>query len=82
MKKIIRQIKLIVISTLACFIKFEVFLLPWNATAYCVKRNSVLGGHHSSVVSSAPTILRPQVRIPSTPSMLFSICTIEIVSRK
>ena len=28
-------------------------------------------GHHSSVVSSAPTILQPWVRIPSTPSMLF-----------
>ena len=39
------------------------------------------GGCHSSVVSSAPTILRPQVRIPSTPSMLYSIC-IEIVMRK
>ena len=26
---------------------------------------------HSSVVSSAPSILRPQVRIPSTPSMHF-----------
>ena len=39
------------------------------------------GGRHSSVVSSAPTILWPQVRIPSTPSMLYSIC-IEIVMRK
>ena len=29
------------------------------------------GGPHSSMVSSAPTILRPWVRIPSTPSMLF-----------
>ena len=28
------------------------------------------GGRHSSVVSSARTILRPQVRIPSTSSML------------
>ena len=41
----------------------------------------LLGGRHISVVSSAPTILRPRVRIPSTPSTLFSIC-IEIVSRK
>ena len=32
------------------------------------------GGHHSSVVLSAPTILRPWVQIPSTPSMLFSFC--------
>ena len=28
---------------------------------------------HSSVDSSAPTILPPQVRVPSTPSMLFSL---------
>ena len=40
-----------------------------------------MGGHHSSMVLSAPTILRPRVRIPCTPSMLFSIC-IEIVTRK
>ena len=39
------------------------------------------GGHHSSVVSSAPTILQPRVRIPSTPSTLISIC-IEVVMRK
>ena len=41
-----------------------------------------MGGRHSSVVFSAPTILRPWDRIPSTPSMLFSICIIEIVQRK
>ena len=35
---------------------------------------NVLGGRHSSVVSSAPTILQPRVQIPSSPSMLFSIC--------
>ena len=29
------------------------------------------GGRHSSVVSSAPTILRLQVQIPGTPSLLF-----------
>ena len=39
------------------------------------------GGRHSSVVSSAPTILQPRFRIPSTPYILFSIC-IEIVTRK
>ena len=33
-------------------------------------------GRHSSVVSSAPTILRLQVRIPSTPSTLYSISII------
>ena len=41
----------------------------------------ILAGRHSSVVSSAPTILWPRVRILSTPSMLFSIC-VEIVTRK
>ena len=40
------------------------------------------GGCHSCVVSSGPTILRPRVQIPSTPSALFSISIIEIVSRK
>ena len=29
------------------------------------------GGHHSSVVLFVPTILRPRVRIPITPSTLF-----------
>ena len=32
-----------------------------------------LGCCHSSVDSSAPTILPPQVRVPSTPSMLFHL---------
>ena len=36
------------------------------------------GGHHSSVVISAPTILRPWVRFPIIPSMLFSVCIVEI----
>ena len=40
-----------------------------------------MGCRHSSVVSSAPTILFPWVQILSTPSTLFSIC-IEIVTRK
>ena len=31
------------------------------------------------MVLSGPTILRPQVQIPSTPSSIFSICIIEIV---
>ena len=38
-------------------------------------------GRQSSVVSSAPTILRLQVRIQSTPPTLFSIC-IEIMTKK
>ena len=31
-----------------------------------------MGCRHSSVDSSVPTILLPQVQVPSTPSMLFS----------
>ena len=38
-----------------------------------------MGCRHSSVDSSMPSILRPQVKISSTPSMLFSIYIIEIV---
>ena len=34
------------------------------------------------MVLSAPSILRPRVRIPSTPSTHFSICIIEIVMGK
>ena len=42
-------------------------------------RNCLLGSAvHSFLVLSAPTILRPWVRITSTPSMLFSIFIIEI----
>ena len=40
-------------------------------SSYLLLKNQSEGGRHSSVVSSAPTILRPRVRIPSTPSMLF-----------
>jgi len=34
-------------------------------------KNYAAKAKQRSVVSSAPTILRPRVRIPSTPSMLF-----------
>ena len=37
-----------------------------------------MGGHHSSVVLSAPTILRPRVQIPSTPSMLFQFVLLKL----
>jgi len=37
--------------------------------------------YQRSMVSSVPTILRPRVRIPSTPFTLFSICIIEIVMK-
>ena len=36
-------------------------------------KNSMWGCRHSSVDSSAPTILPPQVRVPSTPSMLYHL---------
>ena len=36
-----------------------------------------MGCRHSSVDSSAPTILLPWVRIPSTPSTLYSIYVVE-----
>ena len=38
-----------------------------------------MGCRHSSVDSSAPSILPPQVRVPSTVSSLFSIYTVQIV---
>ena len=47
---------------------------------YIIKEKS--GSRHSSIVLSAPTILRPRVWIPSRPSLLFSICIIEILIRK
>ena len=54
---------------------------PNGITDCCFNKLFLFGGRHSSMVSSAPTILWPQVWIPSTQSMLFSIC-IEIVTRK
>ena len=36
------------------------------------------GGCHSSVVSSLPTILWPQVRIPSTPSLLYQFVLLKL----
>ena len=38
------------------------------------------GCRHSSVDSSAPSILLPRVRVPSTPSTLFSIYIVQIVN--
>ena len=43
-----------------------------------IKREIFLGGRHSSVVSSVPTILRPRVRIPSTPSTLFQFVLLKL----
>ena len=47
-------------------------------SCYCRLTNYDMDGRHSSMVTSMPTILRPQVRIPSTPSVLFSIWLVEI----
>ena len=44
-----------------------------------VRNNIFLGCRHNSVDSSAPSILPPQVRVPSTPSMLFSIYIVQTV---
>ena len=44
-----------------------------NYEEQCSHKNWI----HSFVVSSAPTILQPWVRIPSTPSTLFSICDVK-----
>ena len=43
----------------------------WWETVYEQRLLIFMGGRHSSVVSSAPTILLPRVWIPSTPSTLF-----------
>ena len=58
------------LSTLKASIGAELFvLLTWLVNVEIVNGNLL---DNSSVVSSAPTILRPWVRIPSTPSMPFS----------
>ena len=47
----------------------------------CVRRViklTTVGGRHSSVVMSAPTILRLRVRIPRTPSMLFPFVLLKL----
>ena len=54
----------------------------WHAFTIVMLKMDDQGGRHSSVVSSAPTILRPLVWIPITPYTLFSICIIEIVMRE
>ena len=62
------------------FLKFLCWIdRVWNCWIDIV-RNCC--GRYRYVVSSAPTILRPWVWIPSIPSMLFSICIIEILMRK
>ena len=42
------------------------------------ERERVRSSRHSSVVSSAPTILRPRVQIPSTPSRLFQFVLLKM----
>ena len=64
------------LSTLKASIGAELFvLLTWLVNVEIVNGNLF---DNSSVVSSAPTILRPWVRIPNTPSMLFSGKIVEI----
>ena len=46
--------------------------------SFPIKQKASRGGRHSSVVSSAPTILRPRVQIPSTPSMLFQFVLLKL----
>ena len=46
----------------------------------CAKLKTSWGCHHSSVESSAPTILPPQVQVPRTPSRLLSIKVFVIYS--
>ena len=41
-----------------------------------------MGGCHSSLASSVPSILQSRVRIPSTPSTLFTIYIIDVKMRK
>ena len=43
------------------------------------EKKVISGCHHSSVDLSSPSILPPQVRVPSTPSTLFSIYIVQIV---
>ena len=45
--------------------------MPNSINILANKFEYFLDGRHSSVVLSAPTILRPQIWIPSTPSMFF-----------
>ena len=44
-----------------------------------IRLKSIAGCRHSSVDSSAPSILPPRIRVPSTSSMLFSIYIIQIL---
>ena len=50
--------------------KWRLIVIPFAAE----KSNKQHGKSMSSVVASAPTILRPQVRIPCTPYMFFNSC--------
>ena len=47
-------------------------LIGRKKVAEPIRRLQMKGCHHSSVDSSAPSILPPPVQLPSTPSMLFS----------
>ena len=51
-----------------------------NCFAFSVLQKLLFkGDHHSCMVLSAPTILRPWVQIPSIPSTLSSVCIVEVL---
>ena len=58
---------------------WPIFLKKVIGEQFRWKIRNMLGCRHSSVDSSAPSILLPRVQVPSTPSMLFSIYIIQIV---
>ena len=58
---------------------FTPIKLPQPDLTFGTKELNKMGYSHSSVDSSVPSILPPQVRVPCTPSMLFSIYIVQIV---
>ena len=54
------------------------WIWKWNRQDRLKDKNINWGGRHSSVVSSAPTILHPWVQIPSTPSVLFQFLLLKL----
>ena len=77
--------KVAVTVTTAVLIEMLLFFNRVQKATYFLRKfvyKNLLGSRHSSMVSSAPTILWLWVWIPSTLSMFFSICIIEIVMRK
>ena len=63
----------------ATSIKRATNLFPWYICSWCLNQQKLNGCHHRWVHLSVPTILRPQLRIPITTAVLFSIDMVEIV---